>query len=240
MSNRTAEPYDAKERILRASVDLFSQKGFDSTSVSEIAASAEVTKALIYYYFNSKEEILDSLVKELLDNTTSLAMDFVHANIVRMIRDGRLDILPDRLSFTTDADIVEFIDSLKQYAQRMMHYTLQHREVIRILMLESLKNSKHHDKLFLLLSFQQPTEKNPIYHTISQVDGDFEYSEELVLFKFFFALFPLVSFVAYYDDYKRTSGKSDEVLQSAFLSSYEIIFTSLISGKDILLHAKNE
>jgi len=122
----------------------------------------------------------------------------------------------------------------------MMHYTLQHREVIRILMLESLKNSKHHDKLFLLLSFQQPTEKNPIYHTISQVDGDFEYSEELVLFKFFFALFPLVSFVAYYDDYKRTSGKSDEVLQSAFLSSYEIIFTSLISGKDILLHAKNE
>ena len=54
---------EAKERILQASVELFSRKGFDATSVTEIARSAEVTKALIYYYFKSKEEIMDSLVR---------------------------------------------------------------------------------------------------------------------------------------------------------------------------------
>lgn len=49
MNNDTIE---AKERILHASIQLFSEKGFDATSVTEIAKSADVTKALIYYYFN--------------------------------------------------------------------------------------------------------------------------------------------------------------------------------------------
>ncbi len=44
---------EAKERILRASIKLFSKKGFDATSVTEIAQSAEVTKALIYYLISS-------------------------------------------------------------------------------------------------------------------------------------------------------------------------------------------
>ncbi len=52
---------EAKERIINASIELFSKKGFDAASVNEIAEQANVTKALIYYYFKSKEEILDYL-----------------------------------------------------------------------------------------------------------------------------------------------------------------------------------
>ncbi len=83
MNNDTIE---AKERILHASIQLFSEKGFDATSVTEIAKSADVTKALIYYYFKSKEEILDSLVHSLFDRVTSMTMDFIHAYIVQMIQ----------------------------------------------------------------------------------------------------------------------------------------------------------
>ena len=39
---------EAKERILHAAIQLFLKKGFDATSVTEIAQSANVTKALIY------------------------------------------------------------------------------------------------------------------------------------------------------------------------------------------------
>ncbi|MGI5900803.1 MAG: TetR/AcrR family transcriptional regulator, partial [Christensenellales bacterium] len=52
---------EAKERILRASSRLFSEKGYDAARVSEIAHEAGVNKALIYYYFKNKEDILNTL-----------------------------------------------------------------------------------------------------------------------------------------------------------------------------------
>jgi len=55
---------EAKERIIAASIKQFSEKGFDGTRVNEIAESADVNKALIYYYFENKEAILDQLSKK--------------------------------------------------------------------------------------------------------------------------------------------------------------------------------
>ena len=68
---------EAKERIINAAVKLFAEKGFDGTTVSEIAEQAQVNKALIYYYFKSKADILDYLVQTLLTNVTKFTMDFV-------------------------------------------------------------------------------------------------------------------------------------------------------------------
>jgi hypothetical protein len=57
----------------------------------------------------------------------------------------------------------------------------------------------------------------------------------MVLFKFFFSIIPIVSFAAYFDDYKAVSSLNDNELRSSFLHVYQIITTSLISGSDILL-----
>ncbi len=48
---------DTKEKILRAAMQAFSEKGFNGVSVDEIAKRAGVKKALIYYYFPSKDKI---------------------------------------------------------------------------------------------------------------------------------------------------------------------------------------
>jgi AcrR family transcriptional regulator len=66
----------------------FFTKGFDAASVNEIAEQANVTKALIYYYFKSKREILDYLVHSLMDNITSLGYGLYPCNIVQMIAEG--------------------------------------------------------------------------------------------------------------------------------------------------------
>ncbi|MGI6530844.1 MAG: TetR/AcrR family transcriptional regulator [Bacillota bacterium] len=75
---------DARERIIKAATQLFSQKGYDATRVSDIATAADVNKALIYYYFKSKEDILDYMVHSLLNNAVSITMDFIQTNIVQM------------------------------------------------------------------------------------------------------------------------------------------------------------
>ena len=54
---------DKREHILVVAEELFAQKGFDGTSVRDIAQSAGVNLAMISYYFGSKEKLLESLVE---------------------------------------------------------------------------------------------------------------------------------------------------------------------------------
>ena len=42
-------------------LDLFTEKGFDGTSLREIAERLGVTKAALYYHFASKDDILMAL-----------------------------------------------------------------------------------------------------------------------------------------------------------------------------------
>lgn len=51
-----------KQVIIEAAVSLFNAKGFDGTSVRDIAARAGVNVALISYYFGGKRSLLESLM----------------------------------------------------------------------------------------------------------------------------------------------------------------------------------
>jgi TetR/AcrR family transcriptional regulator len=53
-----------RERLLAASLELFTCKGYAATSVREIVASARVTKPVLYYYFGSKEGLYLELMRE--------------------------------------------------------------------------------------------------------------------------------------------------------------------------------
>ncbi|MBP2072026.1 TetR/AcrR family transcriptional regulator [Thermoanaerobacterium butyriciformans] len=51
-----------EEKIINASIELFSEKGFDSTKTSEIAKNAGVAEGTIFRYFKTKKDILMSIV----------------------------------------------------------------------------------------------------------------------------------------------------------------------------------
>jgi AcrR family transcriptional regulator len=53
--------HDTRQRILDVALDLFTEQGFDATSLRQIAERLGVTKAAIYYYFESKDDILLAL-----------------------------------------------------------------------------------------------------------------------------------------------------------------------------------
>ena len=53
-----------RERILRAAVRIFSQKGFFNSKVSEIARAAGVADGTIYLYFKNKDDLLISLFED--------------------------------------------------------------------------------------------------------------------------------------------------------------------------------
>jgi AcrR family transcriptional regulator len=50
-----------RDRILDVALDLFTEQGFDGTSLRQIAEKLGVTKAALYYHFESKDDILMAL-----------------------------------------------------------------------------------------------------------------------------------------------------------------------------------
>ena len=69
MSPRTTEQYEKiretkRKHILNTACKLFANHGFYDTSISMITKQAGISKGLIYNYFESKEQLLKSLVFE--------------------------------------------------------------------------------------------------------------------------------------------------------------------------------
>ncbi|MDD2957708.1 MAG: TetR/AcrR family transcriptional regulator [Lachnospiraceae bacterium] len=57
-----------KKRIIDTMCTLVAQRGYDKTSIGQIADAIGIKKASIYYYFKSKEEIFLNLVSELYED----------------------------------------------------------------------------------------------------------------------------------------------------------------------------
>jgi AcrR family transcriptional regulator len=55
---------DTRARIQQVAVELFTEHGYEGTSLREIAERLDVTKAALYHHFRSKEDIIRSLVED--------------------------------------------------------------------------------------------------------------------------------------------------------------------------------
>jgi AcrR family transcriptional regulator len=63
---------DTRTRIQRVGLRLFTEHGYEATSLREIAEELGVTKAALYYHFRSKDEIIKSLVEDRLAKVDEL------------------------------------------------------------------------------------------------------------------------------------------------------------------------
>ena len=57
---------DTKERILAAALEMFSQNGYAGTNIRELTASLGLVKSAMYRHFESKEEIWNALLDEMI------------------------------------------------------------------------------------------------------------------------------------------------------------------------------
>ncbi len=82
-----------KETIIESALQLFSTKGFEGTSVREIAADAGVNVAMINYYFGSKEKLFESVVEYRASFLKGFFTDLVNNNSLSAIE--KIDIIID-------------------------------------------------------------------------------------------------------------------------------------------------
>ena len=67
---------DTKEKILLASLELFSKDGYEAVSVSMIADALGITKGALYKHYTNKRDIFDSILRRMEENDRSGAERF--------------------------------------------------------------------------------------------------------------------------------------------------------------------
>ena len=74
---RNRRPQDREEKrseIIHAAAGLFTESGYEETSVASVAASAGVTTNTIYWYFTDKDALLVGVLDHILDEALTAAL----------------------------------------------------------------------------------------------------------------------------------------------------------------------
>lgn len=88
---------DTREKIREVALELFSTRGFDQTSLREIAERVGLTKASLYYHYPSKQALLTAIVAPLVEGwqaVTAVTEDLPHTpDNVRVVLARILDVM---------------------------------------------------------------------------------------------------------------------------------------------------
>ena len=58
---------NTEDKILEAATEVFLEKGMDGSRMQEIANNAGINKALLHYYFRSKEKLFDAILSKIMN-----------------------------------------------------------------------------------------------------------------------------------------------------------------------------
>ncbi|MEO8144223.1 MAG: TetR/AcrR family transcriptional regulator [Betaproteobacteria bacterium] len=142
-------PVANRARIVKAALDEFAARGFKGASMDAIAARTHTTRALINYYFGSKEKLYLAVLEQ------------VYAEIREA--EGRLDL-----------DHLAPVDAIRRIVQFTFDYYLSHEGFVRLVVAENQAKGRHLKK-----SQAMRTLNRPIIDTLASViargrgDGSF-------------------------------------------------------------------
>ncbi len=66
---------DSRQEILRTAARLFQQRGYDATSMNDVAAALKLSKGGLYHHFQSKDEILFEIMNHAMEITQERVVD---------------------------------------------------------------------------------------------------------------------------------------------------------------------
>lgn len=105
---------DKKQHIIETTLHLFAEKGFEGTSIREIAEKASVNVAMVNYYFGSKEKLFEKIIEYKSFTTRGILDEILHNQSLSAIQ-------------KIEAVIEAYVQKL--FTHRMFH-RLVHQELI--------------------------------------------------------------------------------------------------------------
>ncbi|WP_020666865.1 TetR/AcrR family transcriptional regulator [Amycolatopsis nigrescens] len=103
---RRGRPGYDLESLLQVAVKLFNERGYDGTSMEDLARKLGITKSAIYHHVRSKDELLRLAVDRALDGLFEVAAEAEAApgpaiDRLELLVRGSIGVLTERLPFVT-------------------------------------------------------------------------------------------------------------------------------------------
>ena len=100
----TSRAEDTRKKIYEAAMEMFREKGFEETTMRDIAAKADVALGGTYYYYSSKDAIVLAFYREMQETSTSLVTERLAdkkklKDRIRAVLDQRLKLLAPNRKF---------------------------------------------------------------------------------------------------------------------------------------------
>ena len=92
LESRQEPRHDPRQEILRTAARLFQQRGYDATSMNDVAAALKLSKGGLYHHFQSKDEILFHIMSHAMDITEERVI-----NVARRVGGTGLEGAEERL-----------------------------------------------------------------------------------------------------------------------------------------------
>jgi len=120
MARTVKKPDERREEIIKAARDLFHSKEYDKATMQELMKTLNIAKGTIYHYFSSKEELLEAVVEDLIDEELkkkeALIEDCRRRNL-DAVQSIRALATVDRMAEENE----EILDALHQPGNIIMH-----------------------------------------------------------------------------------------------------------------------
>ena len=189
---------ETREKILRTAELVFAERGFDGARVDDIAKRAGVNKALIYYYFESKDEILNELFETLMEDGGQVQSE----------------------SLTSIPDLSQK-DMYRQFFEKSLEFALKHRSLIKIALIESMKANSKHSNLLKRCAAIIDTEVEYIGKVYEDKGLDFPYTKkDFVSMEFLMGVMPIFNYAVYFDKLMEMYEMSEEELKEQFIEAF--------------------
>jgi TetR/AcrR family transcriptional regulator, cmeABC operon repressor len=126
-----------KEKLIEAAIKLFVKKGYERTSLKDLAKAVGIQAPGVYYYFKSKEEILSEIVDSSWEKYRELVMDKVRQvedpeeqvkMLIRLMIAFQLDMGETSLLFD---DPIPAVKALPNYREHVQEGKLFRQELVR-------------------------------------------------------------------------------------------------------------
>ncbi len=147
--NTPIKNQNTKDRILDTALDLFANNGFHKTSISQIAKTTGVSKSLVYNYFESKNQLLESIITTFIERNAQL------------LPSGSIENL-------------ESPEDLAEYLQKLKLHFVTHSTYYRLLIMLTLQGTVKEIIMPDILEKQRVLlpQLNAFFHKFHQEDSD--------------------------------------------------------------------
>ncbi|MEL7601972.1 MAG: TetR/AcrR family transcriptional regulator [Bacillota bacterium] len=218
MISRDKSQNQSRGRILRAAERLFAANGFSGTGVDAIARAADINKATIYYYFPSKQTILDCLIEEFLQHFMETAVSILENDDTTALLAQSISASADTIRINGASGIQHMLSFMDRWLDHIIGLFTENRDIMRIMFAESVKDGENQQLLFRL-SDMIASSASEYQQRLSGL-GLPQLNLELVVMKFFGGILPLAYYAVCSDAWAAHYGMTKQALKQGLHSLF--------------------